>query len=75
MSAQVDEITKPRKHRPYVRSGFSTEPATSIRNASRYICCQSRAARRLNALATVNQTRNCAPTPRKSVVSTAVTTA
>src|SRR3569833_458495 len=72
VSAQVAAVTKPRKHTPYVRSAFDTEPATSSRNASWYICCQSRAARRVYAFAIVSQTRNCAPTPRKSPVTTAV---
>jgi hypothetical protein len=43
-----------------------------MRNASRYICCQSRAALRLNALTTVSQTRKSAPTSRKSNVTTTV---
>jgi hypothetical protein len=72
VSAHVDAITKPRKQTPYVRSGLSTEPATSIRNASRCICCQSRATRRLNALTTTSQVKNCAPTPMKSPLTIAV---
>ena len=72
VSAHVAVITNPRNDTPYVSSGFSTEPATSIRNESKYSCCQSFAARRLNSLVTISAMRNCPPTPRKSPVANAV---